>query len=113
MEGKSSETMIADALVFLAAAKYFGLATKVICPATASSIPDTPEISVSGSPFFSAAPSVLAISPSFIIFGQQTQFQSCLFLVCDESRASRCVSTFALSKRNYQLNIGTCSVSSG
>src|SRR5208282_5872069 len=66
MAGKSSETITAEAEVVLAAAAYFGLATKLICPATASSIPATPVISASGSPFCSVAPSTDAISDSFI-----------------------------------------------
>src|SRR5271165_437501 len=67
--GKSSETMTAEAAVFLAAAAYFGFATKVICPVAASSIPETPVMSVSGSPFSRVRPRAVAISPSFIVFG--------------------------------------------
>src|SRR5208283_5352224 len=58
--------MTAVAEVDLAAAAYFGLATKVIVPAEASSIPATPVISASGSPFSSVAPSTEAMSASFI-----------------------------------------------
>ena len=50
MAGKSSATMMAEALVLLAAPAYLGLATKVMCPGPASSIPATPVISVSGEP---------------------------------------------------------------
>src|SRR5208337_731909 len=67
MAGKSSETITAEAAVVLAAAAYFGFATNVMCPADASSIPATPVITVSGSPFSNVAPSSDAISASFII----------------------------------------------
>src|SRR5664279_2922788 len=66
MAGKSSATITAEAAVVLAAAAYLGLATKVICPWPASSIPATPVISASGFPFSSVAPSADAISASFI-----------------------------------------------
>src|ERR1019366_2913762 len=65
--GKSSATITAAAAVVLAAAAYLGLATKVICPGPASSIPVTPVISASGSAFSSVAPSAEAISASFIV----------------------------------------------
>ena len=71
--GKSSETITAEAEVVLAAAAYLGLATKVICPAAASSMPATPVISVSGSAFSSEAPSAEAISESFIVGGKYIQ----------------------------------------
>src|SRR5580700_4360801 len=64
--GKSSATMTADAFVLRAAAAYFGLATKVSCPAPASSIPATPVISVSGEPFSKRAPSAETICASLI-----------------------------------------------
>src|ERR1035441_1628820 len=67
MAGKSSATITAAAAVVLAAAAYLGLATKVICPAPASSIPATPVISASGSAFSSVAPIADAISASFIV----------------------------------------------
>src|SRR5208337_1639637 len=66
MAGKSSETITAEAEVVLAAAAYFGLAMNVIWPAEASSIPATPVISTSGSPFSRVAPRANAISASFI-----------------------------------------------
>src|SRR5271165_6473891 len=71
MAGKSSETITAEAEVVFAAAAYFGLATKEMYPAVASSIPATPLISASGSPFSSVAPSTDASSASFI-FGIST-----------------------------------------
>src|SRR5579863_7845690 len=67
MAGKSSDTMTADALVVRAAAPYFGLATKVIWPGPASSIPATPVISVSGEPFSSRAPMLEAMCESFMV----------------------------------------------
>src|SRR5580698_905100 len=66
MAGKSSATITAAALVVRAAAAYLGLATKVICPGPASSMPATPVISVSGEPFSSRAPRVEAIFASFM-----------------------------------------------
>src|ERR1035438_784389 len=65
--GKSSATITAAAAVVLAAAAYLGLATKVICPGPASSIPATPVISASGSAFSSVGPSADAISARFIV----------------------------------------------
>src|ERR1700685_2376814 len=70
MAGKSSATITAAALVVRAAAAYLGLATKLICPGPASSMPATPVISVSGEPFSSRAPKVEAICPSFMMISR-------------------------------------------
>src|SRR5258708_27353996 len=66
ISGNSGSTRTAAALVLRASPAYFGLATKVISEAPASSIPFTPVISSSASPR-SSAPSRLASSPSFIV----------------------------------------------
>ena len=67
MAGKSSETMTADAEVVLAMAAYLGLATKVMCPAAASSMPATPVISVLPSALSSVAFRAEAMSESFMM----------------------------------------------
>jgi hypothetical protein len=58
--------MMADACVILAAAAYFGFAMNVIVPGVALSIGATPEISASASAGSSPAPSLAAMSLSFI-----------------------------------------------
>src|SRR5271163_208546 len=69
MTGKFSATITAAALVKRAAAAYFGLATKVISPDPACSMPLRPVISVSGEPFWSRALRAEAIRESFMVGG--------------------------------------------
>src|SRR6266576_2916351 len=66
MAGKSSETITADARVVLARDPYLGLEMNVSSPGPAVSIPATPVISVSGGLFSRRAPSLEAISASFM-----------------------------------------------
>src|SRR5439155_22933622 len=75
--GKSSARIIADAFVVRAAAAYFGLARNVICPAPASSIPDTPVISRSDEPFSRRELRVEAMSASFIVNPHKVQNGDC------------------------------------
>src|ERR1039457_1126792 len=67
MAGNFSSTMTAVAFVLFAAAMYFGLWTKVSCPGTACSMPQTPEISASGEAFSRRACRAVAMSESFMV----------------------------------------------
>src|SRR5580698_10829234 len=65
MGSKSSVTRTAPAFVVRAKGVYFGLATKVSWPGPAFSMPSTPVISCSGSPW-QVAPRTRASSASFM-----------------------------------------------
>ena len=113
--GNISLTITAEAFVVLAAAAYFSLATNVIWPAAASSIPATPVMSQSGPS--RRASRVEAISESFthrIVIGG--------YRIGDSNDASNCESDpvhvlgatdYLTTTIPYSVNIGTCSVSPG
>src|SRR5215470_10861893 len=86
--GKSGETMTAEARVLRAAAAYFGFATKVTCPAVASSIPATPLISVSDEPFSRRASRASASLESFI--GLQRLYATSVARAPTPAKSMRC-----------------------
>src|ERR1700722_15708733 len=101
MASKSSVTSTAPAFVVRAKGVYFGLATKVSWPGPAFSIPSTPVISCSGSPW-QVAPSTRASSASFMEGIVPDSF--CLILLFEKAllgRFGRTAAGSGLDHRHY------------